>query len=500
MSSFIEAASVLLGRGPGSSEVLVVRRAASLRFFGGFFAFPGGKVTSEDVRLLPAQPRIAAAVRELFEETGVLLARRADGSFPASSPELDHARQEVGADRLAFGPWLQESGLAIRAEDLLLIGDLVTPPFSSYRFDTSFFAATLPPGQEPKILTGELEEGRWATAQALLDEWTAGRCLVTPPTLVLLEALQGHGVLDLPQRLAPTLAAIDAGAFHTILWAPQVRHIPLLTVALPPSTHTNAYLIGREPAYLLDPGADDPAEQQRLFDCLDGLRQQGTRLAAILLSHHHPDHVGAAGVCARRYGVQIRAHPETARALAGKLAVEGDLQEGSVLDLGPAPDGSGSWHLETLLTPGHAVGHLVFFEPHYRLLFVGDMISTASSVVIGPPPDGNLVEYLHSLRRLRDIDCRILLPAHGVATVRPRKVIEDAIAHREERERQLLTLLRERPRRLAELAMEIYRGVPAQLMRFAQYQVLAGLGKLQAEGRVREDAQGEERVWRLVEE
>src|SRR5207244_6697670 len=118
--------------------------------------------------------------------------------------------------------------------------------------------------------------------------------------------------------------------------------------------------------------------------------------------------------------------------------------------LGPAPDGSGSWHLEAIYTPGHAPGHLAFYERHYRLLFVGDMVSTLSSVIIAPP-EGDLAQYLESLKRLRGYDCRLLLPAHGSPSARPRKLLEDSIAHRVRRQAQLLAALREEPRSVAEL-------------------------------------------------
>src|SRR5262249_7900974 len=123
----------------------------------------------------------------------------------------------------------------------------------------------------------------------------------------------------------------------------------------------------------------------------------------VVLTHHHPDHVGAAAACARKYGVPVWAHPWTAQALAGQVVVGRKVHEGDRLDLGTAPDG-GPWHLEALHTPGHAPGHLAFYEGHYRLLFAGDLVSTLSSVVIAPP-DGDLAVYLDSLRRLRCFDC-----------------------------------------------------------------------------------------------
>jgi glyoxylase-like metal-dependent hydrolase (beta-lactamase superfamily II) len=271
--------------------------------------------------------------------------------------------------------------------------------------------------------------------------------------------------------------------------------LPLFSDGLPPSTHTNAYLVGTDLLYLIDPGASDPAEQQRLFAALDRrFAETGRRLTAIVLTHQHRDHLGAATTCAARYKVPILGHPLTARALSSKVEVLGSLQDGMRLELGQAPDGSGPWHLQTVHTPGHAAGHLSFYEPHYRLLFVGDMVSTLSSVIIAPP-DGDLAVYLDSLRLLQRYPARLLLPAHGSPSSRPAFVLEECIKHRFVREQQLLAALGEEPRAVPELAVEMYRGLPAKLMRFAEMQVLAGLRKLEKEGRVRPV---DEARWQLV--
>src|SRR6185369_12041937 len=125
-----------------------------------------------------------------FEETGVLIARRADGSLPAGT--WDQARREVLANRLSFADFLQREQLHLDEEDFVPAGALVTPPFSPYRFDTSFFVASLPPGQSADVWDGELAEGFWTTAGELIDEWTHGRHLLTPPTLTLLELMRGR--------------------------------------------------------------------------------------------------------------------------------------------------------------------------------------------------------------------------------------------------------------------------------------------------------------------
>jgi glyoxylase-like metal-dependent hydrolase (beta-lactamase superfamily II)/8-oxo-dGTP pyrophosphatase MutT (NUDIX family) len=500
----IVAASILLARDPGSSEVFLVLRGEALRFFGGFWAFPGGRLDPADpaVPLIPTAPddglgpRRAAAARELFEETGVLVARAADGSFPRSLPDADRSRREVMEGRLSFAELLVRHGLQLHAGDFRLIGSVTTPPFAPTRFDTTFFLAILPPGQQAEVWPGELDRGRWATAADMLECWKHGECLVSPPTVMLLEAIEGRPAAEAPAQLAPVLEELSGGSIHPIYFAPAVRLIPLRTVALPPSTHTNAFLVGRDPAYLIDPGPTDPDEQSRLFELLDAEHSAGRRLAAIVLTHQHPDHIGAVNPCAERYGLPVWAHPLTAEALHGRIAVGRLIRDGERLDLGACPDGSGPWSLEAIHTPGHAAGHLVFFERRYQLLFVGDMVSTVTSIVIAPP-EGDLAVYLESLRRLQRFDCRLLLPAHGNVSARPAETLAEALAHRARREEQLLEVLRAKPRTVGELTSELYQGLPEGVMRFARLQTEAGLEKLRREERIEATGEGETSEYRV---
>ncbi len=476
----IPAASVLLTRGRGSAEVYAVRRADSLRFMGGFWAFPGGKVHADD------HGPYAAAARELFEETGVLVARRADGSFPESSPALAEARRGLLADTVTWSDLLGRHGLSVRPDDFLSAGSIVTPDFAPVRFDTEFFLAAKPDGQEPDVWPGELTEGAWGTADELLADWTRAGRLLSPPTVALLEAVRGLPMNELPGRAGPLLARLAAGTHPPIYFSPAVGMIPVRTLALPPSTHTNAYLVGTDNLYLIDPGPSDPAEQAKLFAMVDELLA-GRRLSAIVLTHQHPDHVGAAVASARRYEAPILAHPTTAAMLAKKFKVDRTIEDGERLELGTAPDGNGTWALEAVLTPGHAPGHLCFYERRYGLLLAGDMVSTVSSVVICPP-EGDLTQYLDSLRHLQAFPARLLLPAHGTASARPAYLLEQCLAHRKMREQELLEALAGGPHGVKDLAQVVYRGLPPPLMRFGELQILEGLQKLQRDGRA---SQGE---------
>jgi len=213
-----------------------------------------------------------------------------------------------------------------------------------------------------------------------------------------------------------------------------------------------------------------------------------------VLTHQHPDHIGAADACSQRYGVPIWTHAATARLLEGRVRVDRFIEEGDRLDLGTAADDS-PWYLEALHTPGHAAGHLAFYEAHYQLLFAGDLVSTVSSVVIAPP-DGDLSVYLESLRRLRSYPCRLLLPGHGNVSARPVETIDEALAHRAKREQMLLAALSPTPRTMTELAQELYKGLPSGMMRFAEMQLQAGLRKLEQEGRA-EPVAADRSSWRL---
>lgn len=470
------AASVLLLRGTDEPRLYLVHRSPRLRFLGGFHAFPGGKVDAADAALTDGTPHSAqrrAALRELFEETGVLL-------VPAPGEPLAWRRDLLAAAR----PFADLVPGTLTPEMLPYAGRLVTPAFSPLRYDTAFFVADCPAGQEPEVWPGELESGAWYTAREALAAWDAGAILLSPPTVALLLALAGKARAEFLATCRTHTAAIEAEELSVMWLCPGLRMLPLRAPALPPAAYTNAFLAGTGPSYLIDPGPTDPDEQAKLLRFLDG-EVQRQPLTAVILTHHHIDHVGAATLIADRYGVPVWAHADAAARLVGQVTVARHLQDGEILQLGEAPTGR-SWHLEAHLTPGHAPGHLAFRFPEYGVLLAADLVSTLSSVIVAPP-DGNLRDYLASLRRMQAVPLRLLLPSHGGPSSRPAQVLADALEHRLERERQLLAALAAGPRTLAELVPEVYRGVPRDLWSLAEMQLVGNLEKLRDEGRVRLD-------------
>jgi glyoxylase-like metal-dependent hydrolase (beta-lactamase superfamily II)/8-oxo-dGTP pyrophosphatase MutT (NUDIX family) len=493
------AASILLLRGQGGPglreqdepEIYLVHRSPRLRFLGGFHAFPGGKVDPDDAvpEGTPHGTQRRAAVRELFEETGVLLV----SGTGADRPQW---RRDLLAGTRTFTDLLATLGQTIDPAPLPHAGNLATPPFSPMRFDTAFFVADCPVDQAPEVWPGELESGRWLTARAALAAWNTGEFLLSPPTVSLLLALAGKSRAEFLEACRQETARLAAAELPPLWFCPGVRMIPLRSPALPPAAYTNAFLVGTGPVYLIDPGATEPAEQEKLFRVLDA---EPRPLTAVILTHHHIDHIGSATAVAERYRVPVWAHADAAALLRGQVDIARHLEDGCILDLGESPGAANAevnrrerWAMHGLLTPGHAPGHLAFHFPHLGLLLAADMVSTLSSVLVAPP-EGNLRDYLASLRRLQTLPLRLLLPAHGGPSTRPEQVLGDALAHRLERERQLLDALGSGPRMLAELVPEVYRGVPRELWSLAELQLRGNLDKLLVEGTVvcrGNDAQG----------
>ncbi len=217
-SSVRAAATVLLVRdGPGGIETFVLRRIAQMAFAAGMTVFPGGGVDPSDrspeigwagpdptwwgtaLGAEPADARalVVAAVRELFEETGVLLAGREPGGPVAVLAERDaeDARAALLDRRATLAQLLDSAGLRIRSDLLRPWANWLTPPGQGRRYDTFFFAAGLPVGQQARMLTTEADLGQWRRPDDLFAERAAGRTKLMPPTMVMLRDLAGFGAV-----------------------------------------------------------------------------------------------------------------------------------------------------------------------------------------------------------------------------------------------------------------------------------------------------------------
>lgn len=234
---------------------------------------------------------------------------------------------------------------------------------------------------------------------------------------------------------------------------------------------TNTYLIGTgSRPLLLDTGQGVPQYLPLLERALRETRGS-EELQAIVLTHGHADHIGGVESVQRRFGPLAVAKKPWDK-LDGGLGVE-VVDEGSEL----RTDGA---TLCALWTPGHAWDHLCWYMPEERALFTGDVVLGAGTTVI--PPDGDLGDYLHSLRRLLALDVAVIYPAHGPAIYTPREKIESYLAHRALRDEQILTGLRAGVRTVAALVQRMYTDVPDFLHAAAAMSVAAHLRKLEREG------------------
>ncbi|HXO19343.1 MAG TPA: MBL fold metallo-hydrolase, partial [Thermoanaerobaculia bacterium] len=407
-------------------EVYWVKRSEELSFMGGWHAFPGGGLASGDAAVpVAAGPRglglgpaaaglpealrgavetvgpddlpglAACAARELFEETGILLARPegAKGAASERPPakagwpgETAAAQRAVLAREQTFAAALAGLGVVVDASPLVYAGRWMTPPFSPLRFDNRFFLLEWPPEAvvQPRVAPGELESGEWIDPRDAYERWRRGEVLAAPPILHFLRVLAEDGPrAGLPRLLDPV--ETNLGPFRRIELRPGVLLFPLAVQTLPPATTTNAYLLGFGEAVLVDPGASSEAEIERLERALAAASDQlGRRVTAIWLTHHHPDHVGGVARLRATLGIPVRAHRLTAERLAARgIPVDGELSDGERVTLAAAPPHP-AMTVRVVHTPGHARGHLCFFEEAGGSLLAGDMVAGLGMIVVDP--------------------------------------------------------------------------------------------------------------------
>lgn len=273
---------------------------------------------------------------------------------------------------------------------------------------------------------------------------------------------------------------------------PGLRMIALRTPTLPPATHTNAFLVGTGEAVLVEPASPYPEEVERLVGLVDQARAEGLSLRAILVTHHHPDHVGGATQLAERLGLPLWAHEATIERLRGKVTFERAIADGEHVELSGDP----AMTLVAVHTPGHAPGHLCFLEPRSGAMIAGDMVAGIGTIVV-EPSDGDMALYLASLRRMVDAGATMLLPAHGGPIRDAAGCVDYYVRHRLEREAKVLDAVGHHPEgtTAAALLPEAYDDAPEAAWPIALMSIRAHLLKLEHDGRVRRA--GEDRWMRV---
>jgi len=528
------AATLILVRdGAAGIEIFMLQRTHRAVFMPGVYVFPGGAVDAADAaeelhslchgiddaaasRMLGVErgglAYLVAAVRECFEESGLLLAQ---GERLAA---LDHAalRAQLCAGELSLAELCRRHGVRLALDRLAYFAHWVTPPGPPRRYDTRFFLAVAPDGQSGCHDGEETIAHVWIRPEEALERHRQGDFPLSSPTIRTLKTLVGfadtaalmeharrpRAVAETRPRVAmgrdgqrifhaedpvyAELAKVDpnetGNASYEILpgvvtrLSERVRRIAAPNAGFMTGPGTNTYLVGSgDELAVIDPG---PASDEHLQALLQAT---GGRVRWILATHTHSDHSPGALRLKAETGAEVLGMPAPPHAGQDQsFAPDRVLRHGERLTVGDCT-------LRVIHTPGHASNHLCYLLEEERLLFTGDHIMQGSTVVINPP-DGDMSAYLQSLLALHDLDIAYLAPGHGFLMDQPYAMIDRLVSHRLAREAKVLQALRSHGQgSLDALVPLAYDDVPPILHRVASRSLLAHLLKLEQDGLARRE-------------
>ena len=545
------ASLIVLRDSPHGVQVLMLRRAERPGDQnGGATVFPGGLLDASDrghyercnglddatasARLgLPADGLHywVAAVRECFEEAGLLFATNQAGAMvdlhALPADEVVALRRALHANQTGMAEVCQRFGVRLATDRLAYYSHWITPKGLPKIFDTRFFITEAPAGQSAQEDATETVELLWLTpAEALARARDLKLMNVTQITLKHLAGFaraadavawasaqstvplnrprvglgpNGRQPINLGDWAYAELGRIDPDGRGTAsvelkpgaaVWlSPRVLRVTADNGSVMTGPGTNAYFIGAPGSddwALLDPGPDLAGHVAALLAAAPG------RITRVLVTHTHKDHSPAAAAIVAATGApsygQVAAHPEWQDT---DFQPTHTLHDGDRLALGEGVT------LRVIHTPGHASNHLCYLLEEEKLLFTGDHLMQGSTVVINPP-DGDMAVYVESLRKLLAEDLDWLAPGHGFLIDEPHAVVNKTIAHRLGREAKVLAALQAlaatAPADENALLAAVYADTPKHLHAVALRSLRAHLLKLQADGRATAPAAG---TWAL---
>ena len=523
-------------------KILLLQRTWDAVFMPGYFVFPGGSVDDQEKNgrahtIGQADTEISqtmamdeggadymlAAVRECFEEAGILLAVDEKGAALTQDHPIHSDREALFKGELTLAELCHRYNLTIPLDRLGYLGHWVTPPGPPRRFDTRFFIAVAPEGQRASHDGNETIDHVWLSPAEALEDHRSGRRLLGLPTIGTLrilaefdttEALMRYVHANPPEpypnkpwpavkkdrttMLEPGAPAYDeavkldpegAGSTHAdivpgepVEVAAGVVRLTAPNPGMMTGPGTNTYVLGHKRFTVLDPGPDDATHIERILELTGGAIDQ------VVVTHTHQDHSPATVALKARTGCRVY----------GQLAPEGPAQDQTFSpDVEPVNGDlivTEAGTLKALYTPGHASNHLCYLLLEQELLFSGDHIMQGSTVVINPP-DGDMKAYLESLYDLLAESVRYIAPAHGFLMARPESVIDYLITHRLAREHKVVRVLKSlAPASLKDLTAKAYDDVPAAIHGVAARSALAHLLKLEADGRAAREGD----IWRTT--
>ncbi|HYM84721.1 MAG TPA: GNAT family N-acetyltransferase [Candidatus Dormibacteraeota bacterium] len=408
---------VLVREGRAGVEVLLSHRPSTMAFAPDVHVFPGGAVDAEDagewavarsrldraaaaerlggaVRPGEALAFHVAAIRELFEEAGVLLAGPSAGGAGPPPEALAQARAELVRGEGSFAGICESLDLELRSDLLVPLSHWVTPPVMARRFDARFFAAPLPAGAEPSLLGDELLAHEWMAPLDALAGLADGSLRLWVPTAANLQRLaHARSFAEIADRLVagtadpPEVAAVG----------PDLIRVRQGGAGGVDGLETNAYLVGGRDVVVVDPG--DPSEEA-LLAIVEAVRAEDATISGVALTSADPDHAGGAEHLREGLGVLVHAAPAAAAVLP--IPVE------RLADGGPVP--AGDTRLVTVAAPGPGPAHVVFLVPSSGTVLCGDLLGLPEGSIPGPV---DRAAWVASIERVAALGPRRLLPAHA---------------------------------------------------------------------------------------
>ncbi|MFH0132199.1 MBL fold metallo-hydrolase [Variovorax sp. VaC1] len=535
------AATILLLRDtPAGIEVLMTRRSATASFAPGAYVFPGGHIDEADeaakriATRRPTQSRVQrtqaiAAIREAFEELGILLAHHADGR-PVSADDIA-AMDRTDTAGTAFADQCAAHGLVLDSDKVFTFAHWITDRDLPKRFDVPFLVARMPEGQTPTADESEQFEPCWVRPADALARHDAGTFFMIFPTVRTLQRMAAYATVDAVLAACASggpggagegplwtscpragllkgedarymesdspygelaLVCPDGQIAHALDWqsehpVPLLKNVMRLTAPNPSAMTgpgTNSYIVGDAATgyIVIDPGPNDFDHIGRLWRATHG------DIRMIVCTHSHADHSpGAAPLQALCKGAKppilgLSSAP-TARSSA-RFTAERELKDGERLVLsGSTADGEAVTHtLRVIHTPGHAANHLCLVLEEDGLLFSGDHILNGSTTVVDPP-DGDMNAYLGSLDAL-DAACEaggieFILPAHGYVIGFARTAIAMLKAHRLKREAKIAAAMQKLPEGTPEEWLPLaYDDVPERMWPVAARSLAAHVARI----------------------